>query len=67
MTHYSIRKQGCDYIVLAGDQCILRVASRRKAVKLVVDAAELLSVQSTLPPELADNSRSIAREASKVP
>ena len=46
MTHYSIRKQGCEYIVLADDQCVLRVASRRKAAKLVVDAAELLSVQS---------------------
>ena len=48
MTHYSIRKQGCEYIVLADDQCVLRVASRRKAAKLVVDAAELLSVQSAL-------------------
>ena len=48
MTRYSIRKHGSDYIVLADDQCILKVASRRKAAKLVVDAAELLSVQSAL-------------------
>ena len=56
MAHYSIRKQGCDYIVLADDQCVLRVASRRKAAKLVVDAAELLSVQSAVPLESADDS-----------
>ena len=49
MTRYSIRKLGCEYVVLAGDQSILRVASRRKAAKLVVEAAELLSVQSALP------------------
>ena len=55
MTQYSIRKQGCEYIVLADDQCILRVASRRKAAKLVVDAVELLSAQSALPLESADN------------
>jgi hypothetical protein len=56
MTHYSIRKQGCEYVVLAGDQCVLRVASRRKAAKLVVDAAQLLSVQSALPPESTQDS-----------
>ena len=56
MARYSIRKQGCDYIVLADDQCILRVASRRKAAKLVVDAAELLSEQSALPLESAEHS-----------
>jgi hypothetical protein len=56
MTRYSIRKQGCEYIVLADDQCILRVASRRKAAKLVVDAVELLSVQSALPLDSAENS-----------
>jgi hypothetical protein len=51
MTRYSIRKLGCEYVVLADDQSILRVASRRKAAKLVADAAELLSVQSASPPE----------------
>ena len=38
MARYSIRKQGEEYVVLAGDQSILRVTSRRKAAKLVVDA-----------------------------
>lgn len=46
MARYSIRKQGCEYVVLAGNQRILRFASRRMAAKLVVEASELLSVQS---------------------
>jgi hypothetical protein len=51
MAHYSIRKLGCEYIVLADDQSILRFTSRRKAAKLVAEALELLSVQLALPPE----------------
>jgi hypothetical protein len=56
MTRYSIRKQGIEYVVLADDQCVLKVSSRRRAAKLVVDAAELLSVQSALPLESAEHS-----------
>lgn len=51
MARYSIRKQGCEYVVLADDQSILRFTSRRKAMKLVADAAELLSVHSASPAE----------------
>ena len=46
MARYSIRKLGSDYVVLVDDQSILRFTSRRKAEKLVADAAELLSVHS---------------------
>ena len=46
MARYTIRKLGSEYVVLADDQSILRFTSRRKAAKLVADAAELLSVQS---------------------
>jgi hypothetical protein len=46
MMTYSIARIGSEYVVLAGDKRILKVASRRKAAKLVVDAAELLSEQS---------------------
>jgi hypothetical protein len=53
MTRYTIRKFGCEYVVLADEQSVLRVASRRKAAKLVVDASELLSVQSAPPCESA--------------
>ena len=46
MARYSIQKKGCEYVVLADDQSILTFTSRRKAAKLVVEASELLSVQS---------------------
>ena len=46
MKNYSIAKIGSEYVVLADEQRVLKVASRRKAAKLVVDAAELLSEQS---------------------
>ena len=46
MARYSIRKVGGEYVVLVDDQRILKFTSRRKAEKLVADAAELLSVQS---------------------
>ena len=46
MNTYSIARIGSEYVVLADERRILRVASRRKAAKLIVDAAELLSEQS---------------------
>jgi hypothetical protein len=46
MNTYSIARIGSEYVVLADDKHILKVASRRRAAKLVVDAAELLSGQS---------------------
>jgi hypothetical protein len=46
MNTYSIARIGSEYVVLADEQRVLKVASRRKAAKLVVDAAELLSEQS---------------------
>ena len=56
MARYSIRKQGCEYLVLADDQSILRFTSRRKAMKLVADASELLSVHSASPTECENDS-----------
>jgi len=53
MARYTIRKLGSEYVVLADDQSILRFTSRRKAAKLVADAAELLSVQSVEPDQSA--------------
>jgi len=46
MSNYSIMKVGSEYVVLADEQRVLKVASRRKAAQLVVSAAELLAVQS---------------------
>lgn len=43
MKSYSIVRIGDDYIVRAEDKSILKVASRRRAVQLVTDAAELLN------------------------
>jgi hypothetical protein len=42
MKNYSIVRIGNDYIVQADDQSVLKIASRRRAVKLITDAAELL-------------------------
>jgi hypothetical protein len=57
MKNYSIVKTGSEYVVLAGEQRVLRVASRRRAAKLVLDAAELLAMQSEpeSPPARGDH------------
>jgi len=46
MSNYSIMKVGSEYVVLADEERVLKVASRRKAAQLVVSAAELLALQS---------------------
>ncbi|XIA66712.1 hypothetical protein ACFIOY_12705 [Bradyrhizobium sp. TZ2] len=45
MKNYSIVRIGNEYVVQAGETSILKVASRRRAVKLISDAAELLGQQ----------------------
>ena len=45
MNSYSIVRIGDDYVVRADDKSILKVASRRRAVKVVTDATELLNAQ----------------------
>ena len=42
MKNYSIIRIGNEYIVQAGEKSVMKVASRRRAVRLVTDAAELL-------------------------
>jgi hypothetical protein len=51
MKDYSIVRVGDEYVVRAGDKSVLKVASRRRAARLVTDAAELLNAQ---PPPQAD-------------
>jgi hypothetical protein len=46
MKKYSIVRVGHEYIVRADEENILKVASRRRAARLVTDAAELLEMQS---------------------
>ena len=42
MKNYTIVKVGNDYVVQTEEQSVLKVASRRRAAKLVVEAAGLL-------------------------
>ena len=60
MKNYSIVRVGNEYVVRAGEASILRIASRRKAARLVTIAAELLNTQIRLPP---DDVPSIAADA----
>jgi len=51
MKDYSIVRIGDGYVVRAGDNSVLKVASRRRAAQLVTDAAELLNAP---PPPQTD-------------
>ena len=64
MNNYSIVRFGNEYVVQAGETSILKVASRRRAAKLVSDAAELLGQQPAPP---AGEQPSIARELQVIP
>ena len=57
MKNYSIVRIGNEYVVQADDKSILKIASRRKAARLVTDATELLDSQ---PPPQAQAEPSIA-------
>jgi hypothetical protein len=62
MSDYSIVRVGNEYIVQAGEKSILKISSRRRAAKLVTDAAELLD-QGTVP--RVEDARSISRDSDK--
>jgi hypothetical protein len=49
MKNYSIVRIGNEYVVQAGDESVLKVASRRRAARLVTDADELLDLKPALP------------------
>ena len=61
MKNYSIVRVGNEYVVQAGEARILKVASRRRAAKLVTDAAELLGQLPVYPPARTYHSRVKAR------
>ena len=42
MSNYSIVRDGNEYVVCAGEKSVLRISSRRRAARLIIDAAELL-------------------------
>ncbi len=66
--NYSIVRIGNEYIVQANEKSVLKIASRRKAARLVSDAAELLDSQPApeLSPE-AHTEPSIARDPGVIP
>ena len=49
MKIYSIVRIGSEYVVQAGENSVLKVASRRIAVQVVSDAAELLATPPAPP------------------
>jgi hypothetical protein len=54
MKNYSIIRLGNEYVVQADDKSVLKIASRRRAARLVTDATELLDSQP--PPAPAEPS-----------
>jgi hypothetical protein len=64
MKAYSIVRIGNEYIVQAGTRSILKISSRRRAMKLVTLAAELLDQDAV---QRVDSSQSISRDPSIVP
>jgi hypothetical protein len=67
LKNYSMVRIGDEYVVRADEKSILKVASRRRAARLITDAAELLSLQTSrqIPPQ-AVVAPSIARDRSEV-
>jgi hypothetical protein len=51
MKNYSIVRIGDEYVVQADDKSVLKVASRRKAARLVTEAIGLMDSQSAAPPQ----------------
>jgi hypothetical protein len=49
MKIYSIIRVGHEYVVRADEQSVLKIASRRKAARLVTDATELLDSKAAPP------------------
>ncbi|MGY3620923.1 hypothetical protein [Bradyrhizobium sp. USDA 10063] len=64
MKRYSIVRAGKEYIVQVDEKSIMKVSSRRKAVKLVSEAAGLLD---QVPAPSPDEPPSIACDRPEVP
>jgi hypothetical protein len=66
MKNYSIVRIGNEYVVQADDQSVLKIASRRRAARLVTCAAELMDSQPAPPmPSEAREEPSGARDPRK--
>jgi hypothetical protein len=68
MKNYSIVRIGNEYVVQADEKSVLKIASRRRAARLVTDAAELLDSQPVpqLPLQATPES-SIDRDPRGIP
>ncbi|MGY3487534.1 N-glycosylase/DNA lyase [Bradyrhizobium sp. USDA 4011] len=64
MSNYSIVRVGNEYIVQAGDNSILRISSRRRAVKIMTLAADLLDQESM---QQVEDAPSISRDLPTIP
>jgi hypothetical protein len=65
--NYSIIRVGHEYVVQADAKSILKVASRRRAARLVSDAAELMDAQPLPPiPPQPPAAPSIERDAGSI-
>jgi hypothetical protein len=63
MKNYSIVRVGHEYVVRADEKNVLKIASRRRAARLVTEAAELMDMhseqsQSEAPSQADDESSS---------
>jgi hypothetical protein len=68
MKNYSIVRVGNEYVVQADQKSVLKIASRRKAARLVTDAAELLDSQPAPQPSAQTHTGpSITRDPPEVP
>jgi hypothetical protein len=68
MKNYSIVRIGNEYVVRADEKSILKIASRRRAARLVSDAEELLDSQPV--PDSSPQAHaepSTTRDPSEVP
>lgn len=45
MKSYSIIRIGNEYVVRAGEKSVMKIASRRRAARLITEATELLDSQ----------------------
>jgi hypothetical protein len=68
MNNYSIVRIGNEYVVQVNEKSVLKIASRRRAARLVTSAAELMDSHSALPssPE-ASTQPSISRDPAVMP
>jgi hypothetical protein len=68
MKNYSIVRVGNEYVVQADQKSVLKIASRRKAARLITDAAELLEAQAAPQPSAqTDTGSSTARDPGITP